>query len=274
MYALIGLFELWACARIWDSSCFKVFALTVPLAFSSSSILYNSFVHRWGPLFNHRPFREAFSYRQSHCYLVYVNELVPSLEAWLFGLQRDKETGYWIEKYLWHLVICVTVLSCASYLESCPQFSAKKSLYLQVVFDFPCLLSRAPLCSSRCRGSCWGPADHSSHHVSLSPSSLCFFLQFHLPSRKCKCWATCSKVFRISRWHQHNVRPSAGPSDLRPLCFWSWPCCHIRLRIALLYSAYCLFLSYSNINSTGGWASFSVLFLCYICSRWNLSFDR
>lgn len=95
MYALIGLFELWACARIWDSSCLKVFARTVPLAFSSSSILYNSFVHLRRPLFDRHPFKEAFFYKQPHCYLVCVNEVVPSLEAWLCGLQRDKETGCW-----------------------------------------------------------------------------------------------------------------------------------------------------------------------------------
>ena len=45
-----------------------------------------------------------------------------------------------------------------------------------------------------------------------------------------------------------------------------------RLEIALVYSVYCLFLSSSNINSTG--VFFSVLLLCYICSRWNLFFDR
>lgn len=51
-----------------------------------------------------------------------------SMALWFAKGQGDRLLGYCIERYLWHLVICVIVLSCENYLESCPQFSAKKTL--------------------------------------------------------------------------------------------------------------------------------------------------
>ena len=51
-----------------------------------------------------------------------------SMALWFAKGQGDRLLGYCIESYLWYLVICVIVLSCASYLESSPQFSAKKTL--------------------------------------------------------------------------------------------------------------------------------------------------
>lgn len=63
------------------------------MAFSSSSILCSSFADPWGPLLDGHGFKEAFSYKQSHCYLVCVAEVVASLEAQLRALQRGEGTS-------------------------------------------------------------------------------------------------------------------------------------------------------------------------------------
>ena len=189
--------------------------------------------------------------------------------------QGDELPGCWTQRYPWRLVICATVLSCTSCLESCPRsvLCKEKPVYLSVVFDSPCLLSWALLCSSRCTGSCWGSADHPSHHMApCVPPHLIFSCSF-------SCHLGHANVGPLAQKYSEFQGDTSTVLDQAQVLLISGPCV-FEAGAAVIEETrdctcvYSLLFILVILKYKLNWGIFSVLLLCYICSRWNLFFDR